>query len=371
MRQYPHPFRVDGYRVLSGVNTSVRILRICSVTVQTLGEYTLHKEILKTKLAAWSNALHLNEDYAKRNGILTTKEGKPTKAFGHYLSFGASMKWISIQGDAIRNSRLGFLLNHLIKETPTTDVALSAAEKLFYLHQLFKNDGDTLITLLALILEGASSKADLQERFETAQAERWKQKQRFANDLSKLLIQDADREIRAKPKRLKDEKLRHKHLVPTRLAWLEDLGALSPNRLETTQEGNCFFKSLPMLEGCALREINQSWIEREATTAFCCLILPSTPFQLWNDLTTETKADLLLPLLKNADALFGNDGAMRLPFYATLLYISISLAAQHHIIAELADLESTLENNFLLGGRAYSARRAARENESYITYNLR
>jgi hypothetical protein len=365
--------RVDGFRVLSGVNTSVRILRVCSAVVQMLGVNTLHKELLKEKMMAWSNDLSQQEDYAQRDGTLTTTGGKPTTAFQQYLSFLQSLKWISVQGDAIRNSRLGFLLSHLIKENSIDNLTLSSAEKLFYLHQLFKHDADTLLTLLGMLSQGASSKAALQKDFDDEQSERWKQKQRYADFFSKDLIWEAEKEIRFKSKPAKDEKLRHKHLVPTRLEWLKDLGlgiiSLMPLRL--TDGGRRFFDSLLMLPESNIKEINQAWLEQSATAAFCRLVLPTTPFQLWGDLSLDEKAKALAPLLKNADALFGDDGAMRLPFYATLLYLSISLASTHRIVAELADLASTLENEFLIDGRAYSARRAARENESYITYNLR
>jgi hypothetical protein len=366
--------RVDGFRVLSGVNTSVRILRVCSAVVQMLGVNTLHKELLKEKMMAWSIDLSQHEDYAKREGTLTTTGGKPTTAFQHYLSFLQSLKWISVQGDAVRNSRLGFLLGDLIKKTSSTDLALSSAEKLFYLHEIFRRDADTLLTLLGMLSQGGfSKKADLQEKFDDEQSERWKQKQRYADFFSKDLIWEAEKEIRFKSKPAKDEKLRHKHLVPTRLEWLKDLGLgiLSPKPLGLTDGGRRFFDSLLMLPESNIKEINQAWLEQSATAAFCRLVLPTAPFQLWGDLSLDEKAKTLAPLLKNADALFGDDGAMRLPFYATLLYLSISLASSHRIVAELADLASTLENEFFVDGRAYSARRAARETESYITYSLR
>lgn len=364
--------RVDSFRVLSGVNASVRILRVCSAVVQMLGVNTLHKELLKEKMMAWSKDLSQNEDYAERDGTLTREGGKPTTAFEHYLSFLQSLKWISVQGDAVRNSRLGFLLGDLIKKTSSTDLALSSAEKLFYLHQLFKHDADTLLTLLGMLSQGGfSKKADLQEKFDNEQSERWKQKQRYADFFSKDLIWEAEKDIRFKSKPVKDEKLRHKHLVPTRLAWLEDLGILSPKPFRLTDSGQHFFDLLPTLPESDTKEINHLWLEHNAAEAFYRLALPTTPFQLWRELPLDVKSKRLAPLLKNADALFGNDGAMRLPFYATLLYLSISLASTHHILAELADLASTLENNFPVEGREYSARRAARENESYITYNLR
>ena len=141
--------QVDGFRFINNLNTTSRQLSICSEIVRQLGGKQLPKELLGKLLYGWSKKLEEDVDYKSSRGKIT-QDGKETSALKYYLDLSDSLGLITHLNSFYTNTRLSYILLHFIN----TDNdhfkfgKLSDSQKIFYLFQLFKIDGDGLIFIL-------------------------------------------------------------------------------------------------------------------------------------------------------------------------------------------------------------------------------
>ena len=373
MEPFENLKHTDGLRFISHLNTQVRTLVTISQIVKILGMKSLPKQFLKEALQDWSiQEESISIEYKNHRGKVT-KDGKPTTAFNHYLEFSASQKVITIQNHIITNSHLGKVLNKFANKNKGKESQLNEAEIFFYLINLFHYDADALLLTLELLqnYDVPVPQERFLERFEGQLKQRLLLKQRCAREQLQAVLHSKYQEIKYT---WKNSKSYAKHIIPPRLEWLNDLGIMTRTKeklhYQLTKAGEDFYTSLPTLPESKERDVNEKWFRRNAMAAFAPVVLSRRPLIRWHELDSEQQHSFLAPILKKAFRFLDIETIRRVSLYPALLFMSISLADKHNVIAEFQELEDRLKRGVTTDNTIFSARPSARLNEGYITVNI-
>ncbi len=363
----------DGFRFITRMNTQVRNLAIISQMVKILGSRQILKQLLKRELEELRDHIEIeSREYRNHYGNMTRNRTSIT-AFNHYLEFANTLELITKYHELVHCSHLGKLLNHFISEPENMISQLHDSEKLLYFMILFRHDADILLLLLELLQDHDTLVAQehLFDIFEKQLKQRLLLKRKYANEQLQTVIHAKYQEIEYT---WKNAKSYSKHIIPPRLEWLRDLGILTQTKqdfvYQLTEQGKCFYNSLPLLHDSKKRDVNESWFKKRAMASFAPLVLSQKPLIFWHELDPEQQLVSLASHLKKAFHLFDVEAVRRVSLYPSLLFMSISLANRENVIAELQELEDRLKKGVTIENKIFSARPTARMNEGYITLNI-
>ncbi len=359
------------YRAIEGTNTKTRRIAYFTAILLTLRQSGLSEQVLLNKVIAWSqiHRVDLYNYYVRTGEITSTKQNS---AGMHYLEAAANLKLIVSLAGVYRTSRVGSVLVALLEtyQLNPNPFFLTSVEKLFYIYCLLKADADILLTIVDCILErGGGSLINLQRTFQSSFLERI-DKKTFVTQDEGVRYTLRDRKTKVKEDWKKPERYAE-HIVPPRLNWLLDLGFLKEalfrqHHFELTEEGQQFFSALPCLGECSLHDITDQWLDLEYWQIVAQRLLEIESLVQWAKIDSETQYSFMTTLLTEAFHVFRYSLVPRISLIQIMLYLSIRLLLDHHIIAGPAVLTEWFLPIRFMDGRRYEVRLSPRENESYL-----
>lgn len=368
---------VDSLRIITNTNTQSRVLPVLGQIMRLLSQSALPEEILKSRLVEWSLSLEqTSEWYRNHNGKITdqSRTGRPkaTNAFEGYLTLLEKLNLASRTNRSIQNTKYGFVFCKL-SQLNQEDEVFPAFEKVFFAWYLFNYDADILLLIMDAISKGEAeqkllTEAELRKNFNTLLKGRLGHKIENATEFARLQSEDRYRQAEYQSKQ--DTEGLHKHLVPPRLEWLHDLGLIDKSRfLKMTGNWRTWQEALPIL-ALGIREINTDWMREHFFKSFVPLYRSFKNGQLLSVLSREEQVARVMEGLEMIWKDFDDEGAMRVPYQSTFLFIIFYLLLRHNVIADFYDLERIFKSDLIVGNRQYGLRKTARTTESYITLKL-
>lgn len=369
MKEKEIDIKVDSFRFINHLHTTVRQLFICSEVVLQLNEKQLPKDLLLKLLYKWSKEQEsINEIYKNSKGKLTDK-GKETSAVNHYLDLCNSLGLVTHLNGFYSNKRLSRILLYFInKDCKRFEITIQ--EKLFYLFQLLSIDADGILLVLSL-LENVANKnqIELQKEFKDALNKRLLSKQELASQIIKTSIGEKYRTINFIWKR--PEKYAEHILIP-RCEWLSSIGLLSIEKkgsstiYSLTGAGINFYSNIPLLSNSSLtRDINEHWMNQQIFTLFDT-VFPDSRVR-YKDLEHNKAKECLGFALKKASTIVKTSNTFRIPLFDTLVFICLYLFIEKKIIINFSNIYEELKGKFSFENKQYLLKEAGRINEGYIT----
>jgi len=368
---------VDSLRIITNTNTQGRVLPVLSQIMLLLGQSALPEEILKSRLVEWSIALEQSSDwYRNHHGKITdqsrTGNPKATNAFESYITLLEKLHLISRTNRSLQNTKYGFVFCKLSQYNQAIDV-FPAYEKVFFTWYLFSYDADFLLLILDAISQKEAEQKSLTEielRKNFNELLKVRLGYKIKNSTESARFQNENRYRQAELQSKQEIEGLHKHLLPPRLAWLRDLGSINTGRfLERTYRGKNWHETLPMLAP-GIREINADWMHSYFFKSFAPLFQTFQNSQLLLNLSEKEQAAKVIEGLAIIWKDFDDDGAMRVPYQSTFLFIIFYLLQKYQIVADFVDLEQIFQTDIVIGNQQYGLRKTARTTESYITLKL-
>jgi len=355
---------------ITEINTQVRRLGYASAILSILGNRTLNESLLYNRLEQWS-VEHREEleNYCNQQGQIKPTHRKTGAK--RYTDFVVSLGLVGRIAGACRVTRFGKTILPFLNRRPASNsFDLSLAERLSYLYWLLIKDSDRLLTVLNMLAEKTPQRLGLlQKNFQSHYLHRLNarlsiESGRTAREI--LHVRNRVAHEWRKPHRYAES------IVPPRIHWLVDLSLVQveetrgkPTRL--TKEGKRLLDILPKIQDFDIPWINSSWTSRLFFSSVGPILAPYSGRQ-WVELSHEDKIRHLVTLLPSAFNTLRSSPARKVSLYPAILYISLLLAIDERIWANLAELHTTLEIYSKDASARYAVRFSHRENESYLIY---
>src|SRR6266568_1667003 len=245
---------------------------------------------------------------------------------------------------------------------------LNLAEKIFYTYCILKADADIFLTIVDSLFKEDASLISLQQTFQDKFLKRLDVKILTVQDERvRLQLRDRLREVKewGKPERYAE------HLVPPRLNWLLDLGFLEPipfrqHCFKSTGAGQLFLSSLLCIGEPCFHDVSDQWLDLEYWQIIAQTLVEIGSPVNWMGVDLETQYNLMGILLAEAFHLFRYSFVPRISLIQIMLYLSIRLLLDHHIVASPAALTEWFSSARVMDERRYEVRLSPRENESYL-----
>lgn len=337
----------------------------------------------------WSLELfESNQIYKAHSGILhkydSKNEIRETTAFEHYMALLDSLGLVTKINTFVRCTKFGILYLELIKNSRYEDEELgSIVTNLFFQYWILNYDADALILLLQEINGDFKSsdldnllysEKDLREKIDILLQNRIKIKAEFANSIVRAALEirfvaNTKHEFRHKSSS-KNIFTTSKHSVPPRLNWLEDWNFIQQcdGKYKLTNKGNIFYTAIPRLPSFdGVKDISENWLNN--SFFYLMPLLNNQNYQAFDKIIEQKQNSILANLLSNAFE-WQKDGALRLSYYPTFLYICFKTIIEHNIITTFEILNQKLKQPFLVNNKSYTLHLATRLNESYISITI-
>jgi hypothetical protein len=168
----------------------------------------------------------------------------------------------------------------------------------------------------------------------------------------------------------KNPKRYAENIVPPRINWLLDLGLvkISNNRLKSaglTQIGHQLMAALPKFEGSGLSYVEKGWI-RANFFGVAGPVIMGQAGKPWRNLSQNEKNSLLRDLVSQGFNALRSSPTPKVSLLPILLFVAISLAANHQIWINLNELREEMEHSSKEPNSLFEVRFSNRENESYL-----
>lgn len=366
--------QVDGFRFINNLNTTSRQLAVCSEIVKQLGVKQLPKELLSKLLCDWSTKLETDEDYKNSKGKVT-QDGKETSALKYYIDLADFLGLITHINNFYTNTRLAYILLYLINtdKEPIKFGKLTDTQKIFYLFQLFRIDGDGIIFLLNTFKKDPIGQLKLQQIFKEEFNDRLLLKKDLATDIVKRQISEKYRAINfiwKKPEKYSE------HLLIPRCEWLKSLGLVEISKrgnntiYSLSPEGSLLFDKLPVCnEAGSLRDIDESWIHNDFFEVVNEIYFDSKKIRI-DKLDKSNVENTIGTAIEKAVTVVKTSSSFRIPIFDTIFFICIELMINNNIVVCFSDIFELFKNGFSYNGKEYFLRDTGRINEGYITTRL-
>lgn len=355
---------------ITEINTQVRRLGYASAILSILGNRTLNESLLYNRLEQWS-VEHREEleNYCNQQGQI--KPTQRTTGAKRYTDFVVSLGLVGRIAGACRVTRFGKTILPFLNRRPASNgFDLSLTERLSYLYWLLVKDSDRLLTVVSMLAEKPSqSLRFLQENFQShylryLTARLSVESGRVAQEI--LHVRNRVAHEWKNPPRYAES------IVPPRIHWLLDLGLVQiagtrgkPARL--TEKGRQFLDILPKIRDFDVPWTNPSWANKQLFSSVGPILTPCSGWQ-WAELSDEERMRHLAALLPLVFKILRSSPARKVSLYPAILYISLLLAIDEQIWANLEDLRKDIDIYSKSGHIRYAVRFSHRENESYLTY---
>jgi hypothetical protein len=240
--------RGQSLRELTNVNTQVRRLAYFPALLSSAARQNYNYNSLAMRLQSWGKDRQENLDaYFNQTGNVVQKR-KPKKprlptdrashAAKRYVDFAENIGWLNQISGLYAITRTGRVLLTVGETATPPDISpaeeensfeLNDIQKLFFIAELWRKDGDVLFTLFKLLGLYPVPLKTLQEQFGAAYRQHLEDKTRLVS---------GEREWRELRERINNIKtwtnpVRYaEQFVPTRMNWLLDLGLVSILRRE-------------------------------------------------------------------------------------------------------------------------------------------
>ncbi|AEE51793.1 hypothetical protein [Haliscomenobacter hydrossis] len=196
-------------------NTQVRSLFVLAEILRHIsGEIPMF--ILEEEMLNWSTKEEVvNSKYKTSQGKLT-ENGQKTKAFKHYIKLAEKLELIFLIGQTIQLTKFGELFCLIFPEKGNR-------ENLFFWYWLLKYDSDNLLTIWKILMDNQQGLKEIQirQQFGKEFKERlFKKMQNIASN-GNFDIESIIRSMQIETEMGNSHT--QKHLVPPRLAWLNEL----------------------------------------------------------------------------------------------------------------------------------------------------
>lgn len=386
-------FKVDKLRWLN-TNTQTRYIPILGKILKEIGQGLKPISLVKDNVLTWSY-IQYQEDiaYKQHSGILHKSDSKnnviPTSAFEQYISFLDGLGLIVKVNDFIRCTKFGLLYLELIKERiETTTDEEQLITTFFFQYWLFYHDADAIILILQAINNDylpsnynygdelnlpLNTEKGLREHIEGLLKHRISSKLEFSNTivravLEQRFVQSTKLELlqKQKGKKLEDSS---KHSVPPRLAWLIDWDLIFLKNTEyiLTEKGKIFYNNILKLPLKVEKDIIDLWLNNRFFRLQAQL--NDTYWEYYDNIEEDKKDQILSELLDQAFE-WQKDGALRLSYYPTLLYICFKCIIVYKTIITFNMINEKLNKPVIYNNKSYLLHLTTRLNESYISITL-
>ncbi len=357
------------YRAIEGTNTKTRRLAYLTAILLILRQSGLSEQLLLKRLTTWSLD-HQNElrSYYVHTGEITSTQKNSASLY--YLDLAVRLKLIVPLSGMYQITRIGSVLVALMKsyEPNPNHFFLNLAEKIFYTYCILKADADIFLTIVDSLFKEDASLISLQQTFQEKFLKRLDVKILTVQDERvRLQLRDRLREVKewGKPERYAE------HLVPPRLNWLLDLGFLEPipfrqHCFKSTGAGQLFLSSLLCIGEPCFHDVSDQWLDLEYWQIIAQTLVEIGSPVNWMGVDLETQYNLMGILLAEAFHLFRYSFVPRISLIQIMLYLSIRLLLDHHIVASPAALTEWFSSARVMDERRYEVRLSPRENESYL-----
>jgi hypothetical protein len=338
-------------------NTQTRQLRLLGELVRQV-ENQKPLFVLETEMHQWSEKEEqLNPTYRKATGKLTEK-GKKTQAFKYYISFAKKLQLISVTGQLVEWTKFGEIFTLLF---PT----YQAAENLFFWYWLMKYDADTLLTIGQIVANATTPLKDVAIRLQYMEQlkTRFWVKIKQANSNTVLATETILRQLETETSH---SLVAHKHLVPPRLVWLQELGILNTGtKYQFTPVGMAIWKQLPTLKDGMSKDISENWLKQVALTDFKAGMQPL----LWENIAAAVQKQWIAQSLSffYEKTYKSKENSYRMNGYSALLFAVFHIHNCHQVTVNRTDLELILKTPLVQPPYLFVYSPAERHYESYIT----
>jgi hypothetical protein len=334
---------LDKVRIVN-INTQTRYIPLLGKILKEISIELRPLSIIKLRVHNWSK-LQFEKDVKYRNsaGILHKYDSEnnivETTAFSHYISLLDSIGLITRVNNFVRCTKLGILYLKLLDNQNNNENYDCEVTKIFFQYWFLNYDADGILAIIQavkgdynwLISITNSSHSDnlvtdsyLRNNINRILEYRFIEKSKYSNSTTKLSIENKLSEIKKDAILNKQTKTNSsapaKHFIPPRLAWLVywNLIAIEKNKYKLTEEGIFFYESLPKLPISIAKDITDRWIQNRLFRLLPKLNnLKTEDFDKLDAKDQDEKLSILLSELYE----WQNDGALRLSYYTSYLYI--------------------------------------------------
>lgn len=371
-------------RELTNVNTQVRRLAYFPALLGSAARQNYNYNSLAMRLQSWGK--NYQEDlnaYLNMTGNVVPKR-KPKKprlptdrashAAKRYVDFAENIGWLNQISGLYTITRPGRVLltarEAVMPDDSTDDVQnafdLNEVQKLFFISELWRKDGDVLFTLLGLLSPYPVPLKKLQEQF----GERYQQ---HLEEKYKLLSGErVRREMRERINNIKTwtNPVRYaEQFIPTRMNWLLDLGLVQISKAgrrecRLTPAGIDYKLRLPGMES-----LGDEWYSnRFFKSVAYCFILGGEKLSKWME-TDENKRRLIV-CLRAAFKHLRRPPVPKFSLSQVIFFVCLTMAIGEGILIDYNDVLQSLSTPIRIDNdHIAELRRAARENESYLILN--
>lgn len=356
------------------VKTQVRRLKYFSSFVDILKGNGLPKQILSQKALRWSAENHEDlKKYFSPTGEIILKNGKViSRSFQNYLDAAVRFKILYEEGDYIKTTRLGKVLESIRPFSALNGLIpnvfqLTTIEQIFFLYLILYYDADLFLTLQEILLENPGKHLGFYiKNFQEYYLKRLKTKINFVSLVEKAKIaQSIQRVIK-----WRREKRCCEDIVPSRMNWLLDLNMLveglyiEERKYRLNVLGEKMYKSFTNLNG-NLKDIDDSWINKEMPQSLG-LFFSHDNLTSWDRLSINDKENLLKEPLFYARENFSSLHLPRISLSQVLLFISLYLLSRHKVQVTFNDINEFIGFEKKIKDIKFGIRKAARPEESYL-----
>lgn len=356
------------YRAIEGTNTQVRRLAYLTTIVSILGRTALNQQVLLTRLVRWSQEHkgHLDEYWSQTGKVTCTRRNS---AGARYLDLANSLGIVAPISGEYRLTRVGLTLHALKTVEQDNPFTLTDVERLFYTYLLLDKDADVLLTILTRLQEQPGiGLAGLQKTYQQDLISRLTRKGQVVED-ERVKEQLRDRRLAVEMSWKKPARYAE-HIVPPRVNWLLDLGFLEPtpfqhHQYHLTEAGANFLGNLPCFDE-TFRDVSTSWLSADFWPLAAMHLLNIQSSRRWSELDEEEQLAVGTPRLKEAFGIFQHAMIPKVSLTQVLLYMTVKLILENHILVGLAELTQWLSVPKTINGWCYQVRLSPQENVSYI-----
>lgn len=371
-------------RELTNVNTQVRRLAYFPALLGSAARQNYNYNSLAMRLQSWGKDHQENLDaYFNQTGNVVPKR-KPKKprlptdrashAAKRYVDFAENIGWLNQISGLYAITRTGRVLLTAgeavtlaaARDEEENPFELNDIQKLFFIAELWRKDGDVLFTLFKLLGLYPVPLKTLQEQFGAAYRQHLEDKTRLVSG------ERERRELRERINNIKTwtNPARYaEQFVPTRMNWLLDLGlvSISPKgrrECHLTSAGVNFKSRLPGTDALGDEWFNNLFFKSVAP------YFVSGERDLCEWTSAAANKELLLDCLRSAFKHLRRPPVPKFSVSQTVFFVCLTMAVGDRVLIDYDDVLRELAAPVRIDkDYVVELRRAARENESYLILN--
>lgn len=382
---------LDKVRLIN-TNTQTRYIPLLGKILKEISIELRPLSIIKLRVHNWSK-IQFEKDVKYRNstGILHRYDSKKniveTTAFEHYITLLDSLGLITKVNDFVRCTKFGTLYLKLLETQDKKENYDCEVTKIFFQYWFLNYDADGLLAVIQTIrgdfdwfisasnifqVDKTGTDSYLRSNIDSILEYRFIEKSRYSNSTTKLSIEKKLSEIKKETIINKRKNIKFsapaKHFIPPRLAWLVywNLIVLDKKKYTLTKSGLFFYESLPKLPISTTKDISDRWLQNRL---FRLLPKINNIETIDFDKLKVEEQDKKLYVLLSELYEWQNDGALRLSYYTTYLYICFRCLFDNITVTFLM-LNEKFKDGFTFNNKSFYLKLSPRLNESYITITI-